>query len=313
MIHLRHILTVTLVALLSAGVYPVAALQSLDDIVALLSKQGVVFDSTNARRGALEGMVKSIDPGGSLLTPQEAAAMQKKLAPGGPSALRAVELWPEGLAYVGVRQLSAGSGAELIVHLQVLIGGSGVILDLRGTGGMDLPSVVDAVSAYRSAGEALFTVSGADSLTNVSIGGARLCAPLMVLVDGDTACAAEVLAAVFKGCQRVMLIGTPTRGDMRLREMIPLDGGDFIYVATKRVVPAGDSAGSRPGVQPDICVTDDTVADIALPDAVIGGKRPSDQSVRHREILMRVADDPVLRRATDILLGLKALGVHERP
>jgi hypothetical protein len=313
MIHPRQILTIALAALLGVGVSPVAAVQSLEDIAALLSNRGVVFDSTNAHRGALKGMVKSIDPGGSLLTSQEAAALQKKLSPGGTSALRAVELWPEGLAYLGVRQLTAGSGAELIVHLQVLTGGSGVILDLRGTDGMDLPSVVDAVSPYRSSGEVLFTVSGTENATNVSSGGARLCAPLMVLVDRDTACAAEVLAAVFKGCQRVMLIGTPTRGDMRVREMIPLDGGDVIYVATKRVMPAGDAAGGRLGVQPDICVTDDSVADIALPDAVIGGKRPGDQTVRHREILMRVADDPVLRRATDILLGLKALGVHERP
>src|SRR5206468_11917450 len=61
-----------------------------------------------------------------------------------------------------------------------------------------------------------------------------LLVPLAVLVDGDTASAAEVLAGALKDNQRALLVGQPTYGKGSVQSVIPLErapGGLRLTVA----------------------------------------------------------------------------------
>jgi hypothetical protein len=74
------------------------------------------------------------------------------------------------------------------------------------------------------------------------------------------------------------------------------------------VVLAGTAAPITNGVEPDVAVTQYTRT--ALPDKAPLGRQLSEKSKRDRELMDRVLGDAVLGSATDILLGLKALGLH---
>ena len=313
----RHLLAFLILASCRCAL----AFESADAFGSFLAEHGVGFDKTNAAGAAVMGMLKAIDPDARFCSTQEVAALRERLqgwrnGVTNASALDAVELWPEGLAYLKVRGLFGGSGAEIDSNLRALEGRAGVILDLRGADGTDLNSAARLASPYHCPGDVLFTVqnSNRDNLsTNVAIGAAERHVPLMLLTDNGTACAAELLAALCRGSPGVMLLGMPTRGDARVREILDLPDGRCLYIATAKVALDAGSGYDGTGVQPDICVS--SLASLDTPFGVSAGRgRPaSAKTSRDRDLMMRVDGDAVLRRATDILLGIRALGDYGRP
>jgi hypothetical protein len=328
---LHHILKAAFAVLLLVVAVPVHAGETLDEVVAALGQQGIVFDATNALRGAVTGLLQSFDPEARVLTAEQAAQLEPDLdseaataasgsvagvrSPGDPAALATAEVWPEGIAYMKVRGLHAGSGAEILSHLQAPSGDGGIILDLRGAGGADLTAVVDIASGFRCESDTVFKVQngmGVDLEMRKAGAAAPVRLPLMVLVDHDTVRAAELLAGVLKGCPRVMVIGACSRGDARLRKRVPLPDGRVAYVAARQMVLANGSSYEGKGIEPDVKVSEQDLRDAPARELPANGKPLSAKSVRDRELMQRVAGDPVLRRATDMLLGLKALGAYEQ-
>jgi len=100
----------------------------------------------------------------------------------------------------------------------------------------------------------------------------------MVLIDRGTRGSAEVLAACCRGVPGVMLIGTPTRGESQLRELLPLPDASFLYVATRRVVLSGRPAYDKVGVVPDISVVAFDPGRSASGDSPIRGRTASEKT-----------------------------------
>jgi C-terminal processing protease CtpA/Prc len=140
----------------------------------------------------------------------------------------------------------------------------------------------------------------------------------MVLVNHDTRESAELLAAVLKGRRGIMLIRQATRGDASAREMIPLSQTQGLWMATGRWKVEGRPDYHGVGVLPDIDMAG-YVAEGFTTNALAGettaGHPLSERAKVDRELMSRVAADPGLRRATEILLALKALraGPAARP
>lgn len=298
----------------------VAAVESVEALTGFLETNGIPYDRTRALSAAVEGALRSIDPGARMLSAEAAQALLAQgvsVCGAGTAAgetnrptLDAVELWPEGLAYLKVNAIRAGSGAEILAHLYALTDRTGVILDLRGADGGDLEAAAALASLFRCPGEALFVlhdVRNRAPMTYVATATLPFRAPLMVLTDRDTCGAAEALAACCRGVPGVMLIGAPTRGEARVRELLPMPDGGFLYLATRRVAPVDRPSYEAVGVSPDITVTSFTPGVIASGEPPLRNRTPSAKTVRDRELMLRVNHDATLRRATDILLGLKAI------
>lgn len=296
------------------------ALDGVDRALSVLEAHGVAVVATNAERAAIEGVIRSVDPGARLCTPEDAAALRAEASgnavdAGRPSSVAMVEQWPEAIAYIKVRGLFAGGGREIATHVRALAGCTGVILDLRGADGSDLQSVVDLASPCYAAGDALFDVAdsrGALAPNHVAAEAAPYPVSLMVLTDRDTSRAAETLASMWRGCRGIMLLGAPTRGDAGIRELLPLADGWALYVATGRVVPGRGAGYQDRGVLPDVVVREAQAADAVFSGGLSHARPLSVKSEQDRDLAMRVDGDAVLRRATDILLGLKALGGYVR-
>lgn len=291
--------------LLSASL--VRASSSLDAVLSCLETNGILTDRSQAFRGGIEGILKSIDPEASL----DAREDMDGATNGTLAALESIEFWPEDIAYLKVRSLGKGSGAEVHDHLQALTDKAGIILDLRGAGGGDLQSVAVLGGVNRTEGTPLYVVTdnqGQVLSTNIVESNFSLRIPLMALIDQRTRGGAEALAALWRGCPGIMLIGSNTRGEARFREAVTLPGGQAISMATRKITPLQGAQFAGCGIQPDVMVKAAMDTTPAILSNTNTPARPlSAKSEQDRDLMKRVGDDVVLRRATDILLGLRTL------
>lgn len=227
---------------------------------------------------------------------------------------------PLGMGYVRVSGLHAGSGQTLARLLRRWGGDdrSGVILDLRGAGGTDEVSVVEVASLLARGDRPLFSIGtpgGVEWRAVTARPGKPLVLPLMVLIDSRTRGAAELLAGVLEGSVRgAILLGTPTQGDPLVRELLDLPSGGALYMATRRVMTAdGRVYDGRNWVDPHISVLQEDTKTGAQPEEPVAAARRGESTPeeRDRQLLRQwVRDDPMLQRAVDLLLGLKALNIR---
>lgn len=294
---------------------PTAGADSLDEILSCLETNGVLVDRSEAVSGGLKGILRSIDPEAVIgeAKPQETGST----AGGRPvSVVQAVELWPENLAYLKVSGLESGSGEEILSHLKSMSARWGVLFDLRGGRGEDLESACVLAGMVRHQHEPLFIITdnrGGVLATNTAIGTFTRVPLLMILIDGETGGASEALVSVLKGGPGVILVGTATGGDPYLRHWLSLPGGRMARLAMRKWVPFSGEKFEKVGVSPDIVATavsgigNEGLASTNRTDRTLSLKSDAD-----RELMMRVAGDAAMQRATDILLGLQALGGYGR-
>lgn len=226
---------------------------------------------------------------------------------------------PANLGYIRVNGLFPGAGIQIadIVASWSIAGIDGVVLDLRGANGGDLDSVITVASLMSEPESPLFSyrdAAGQEVEVHRARAGARLGAPLMLLVDEHTSGASEALAAVLSGTGRgAMLIGTPTLGDPLIREPVALADGYVLYIASRTLVVAdGESYGGKETVRPDIRVNPRAIYPDFDPAAPLltDPRGVTDQELETRDLRVYINGDIPLTRAVDVLMGLKALNLH---
>ncbi len=264
--------------------------------------------------GALEIGVRAEDGKSRLVTLERLRRTE--------SAVADVEELPADMGYVRVEGIFTGTGAELSRVLARWKEASlfGAILDLRGAGGMAAEEIPAVAAHFVPMGSVLYTLSDRRGklLASVPAPAAPATAlPLMVLVDEETTGAAELLAAVLGGSvQGAMIIGRPTAGDPLLREPRKLSSGNYALLATRQLGTAdGTVYAGATGLQPDVAITESALNETVYePEEFVlrKGKEPSEEEKEDKALRERTRNDTYLRRATDVLLGLRALGYGSR-
>lgn len=231
------------------------------------------------------------------------------------SAVYLEERWPREIGYLRLNGLYRGAAETVIGRIrqweQERL--SGVILDLRGADGDDPDAAAEAASLFASPGSKLFSIEkrdGTEVFSRTAAGHARaIRIPVMVLIDNNTAGAAEVFAAASAGQRGLLLIGQPTAGDPLIRETVPITGDMALYVAVRRLKTGSNQVfDGRLGVVPDLLVSEGLGTRTEMPTGEVQRPRrpPDAEEVALRS---RTAGDEALRRALDVLLGLKALNI----
>ena len=168
----------------------------------------------------------------------------------------------EEIGYVRIHSFqdtTAQEVKEAIARLQTA-GMRALILDLRGNPGGLFKASVQVSELFLGEGAVIVFTEG--QLKEFSHpykveGGNPFQLPMAVLVDGDTASSAEILAAALKEHERAKLYGQPTFGKGTIQQIIPLDrsaGGIRITVA-KFTSPLKSTVGGV-GVVPHEVVPD---------------------------------------------------------
>ena len=233
-------------------------------------------------------------------------------------AIEAAEAWPDQLAYLRLNGVYTGTTAAVAARLREWDEGGrfGLVLDLRGAAGDDDAGAADIAGRFIGRGDPMYVLrdrAGRELEARRGEAERPLDLPLMVLVDGETTGAAERLAALLAGSVRgVLLVGAATSGDPGLREALPLADGLWAWMATRTLAAAdGATLNGSAGLAPDVRVTELAEAgrdyDIQpMPDR----RQVLEEERADRALRDRLRGDGALRRAVDILLGLKALNIR---
>lgn len=231
--------------------------------------------------------------------------------------------------------------AEQLAEKVEALGGmeavNGFVIDLRNNPGGLLTQAIKVSDAFLNEGEIVSTrgreASDGDRI-NAQMGDLAEGKPIVVLINGGSASASEIVAGALQDHRRAIVIGTKSFGKGSVQTVMPLRSEGAMRLTTARYyTPSGRSIQSL-GVSPDIVVAqpprsaemeeeDDTTIRRSRSEADLRGSLNNDslsedeikQIEVDREKAEKAADlrieDYQLAYAIDILKGLSALGTSE--
>jgi carboxyl-terminal processing protease len=170
------------------------------------------------------------------------------------------EMLEPGMGYVRISQFSETTGDDLDAALKDLrkrngAALKGLVLDLRNNPGGVLEAAVSVSDEFLDSG-VIVTAKGRTAESkfemDATAGDALNGAPIVVLVNGGSASAAEIVAGALKDNHRAKLMGRTTFGKGSVQTVIPLTGNSAVKLTTSLYyTPSGISINHR-GIAPDI-------------------------------------------------------------
>jgi carboxyl-terminal processing protease len=144
-------------------------------------------------------------------------------------------------------------------------GVAGIVLDLRGNGGGWVSSAQEMIGRFipEDAGPALYQdldLEDDDDLISEPIvdgGETAFDVPLVVLIDGGTASAAEIVAGAVRDYERGTLVGEPSFGKGLVQRVHDFDDGSSARITFARWLTPDGIPIPDEGLAPDIAVTND--------------------------------------------------------
>ena len=163
------------------------------------------------------------------------------------------------VAYVQLSGFSEGAHGELRSEVERLYGESaeGLVLDLRGNGGGLLNEAVLTSSVFIEDGVIVSTAGRAQPDQDYeAVGDALEPRPMVVLINRDTASAAEILASALGERGLATIVGTRSFGKGSFQEVIELeDGGALDLTVGEYLTSEGKSLAGK-GIRPDVPAKD---------------------------------------------------------
>ena len=187
-----------------------------------------------------------------------------------------------GYGYIRISQFQSATGTSMRKQLSELKkenGGElkGLVLDLRNNPGGVLNASVSVADAFVSKGKIVYTEGRVkDSLLtfNASPNDLLKGAPIVVLVNGGSASASEIVAGALQDHHRAIIMGTKTFGKGSVQTIMPMNNGAALKITTARYfTPSGRSIQAE-GIEPDINVEQLEVSKKG--DAKVQGLREAD-------------------------------------
>jgi carboxyl-terminal processing protease len=235
-------------------------------------------------------------------------------------------------------QTTSGMREELAKGIEEL-GGlenlNGVVIDLRNNPGGLLNEAIDLSDAFLEKGEIVSTrgrEAGSGERYNAQAGDLIEGRPIVILINGGSASASEIVAGALQDHRRAIVVGTKSFGKGSVQTLIPLRGDGAMRLTTSRYyTPSGRSIQAL-GISPDIVVNqpppkpaDETAADepasavqerseASLRGAIDNDSMTDEEKRLYEEELARAEESAKLRDedyqlayAVDIIKGLTAI------
>lgn len=180
--------------------------------------------------------------------------------------------------YFQITHFTRESADELLEQIEYMQGNreqplKGVILDVRHNPGGVLNPAVTIADGFLDDGLIVFTRGrAANQMEYTAKPGQWLQdTPMVVLVDGSTASASEVLAGALQDHGRALIVGEKTFGKGSVQSVLNLRNGSGIRLTTSRYyTPSGRSIQAE-GIQPDV-----EIATVEIIEKETKGKREAD-------------------------------------
>ena len=164
--------------------------------------------------------------------------------------------------YVRLSQFQIHTGGEMVKLVEDLIKQNnntlkGLVLDLRNNPGGVLQAAVDVTDAFIDTGLVVYTkgrLPDSDMKFSATPGDLLNGIPMVVLVNGGSASASEIVAGALQDHSRAVIMGTTSFGKGSVQTVLPLHNNRALKLTTARYyTPSGRSIQAQ-GIEPDIKV-----------------------------------------------------------
>ena len=198
------------------------------------------------------------------------------------------EMLEDGIGYIQIQEFDDVTLDQFADALATCKGSGmqGLLLDLRGNPGGNLSTVCDIARMILPEGRIVYTEDKYGKREEYTCDGTReLNCPLVVLVDGDSASASEILAGAIKDYGIGTLVGTTTFGKGIVQRIIQLSDGSAVKLTVSSYFTPNGNNIHGIGIEPDVEVPFD--GDAYQEDGT------DNQRERGLEILKEKLADPV--------------------
>jgi carboxyl-terminal processing protease len=225
------------------------------------------------------------------------------------------------VGYIRLVQFGEMTSGDLDDALDKLAenGAESLILDLRDNPGGLLDQAVQVCEKFLPKGQLIVSTEGRDAQQKAMYHGKgrgkREATPVVVLVNGGSASASEIVAGCLQDCTtlgvcKAIILGEQTFGKGSVQSILPLPDGSALRLTTAKYYTPSHKVIHERGITPDIPVpmTDEEMRDIFL-KRTPGGIESLPEADQER---VRNARDVQLDRAVDLLKALM-LYTKDRP
>lgn len=181
-----------------------------------------------------------------------------------------------------------------------------IILDLRGNPGGLLDQAVGVCEKFLPRGTLVVSTEGQNASQKAEYrvtGRSKMRTyPLVVLVNGGSASASEIVAGCLQDLKRAVIVGEQTFGKGSVQSVLPLNDGSALRLTTARYYTPSHRVIHEKGITPDIIVpmSEQEERDVFIRRNIM--METLDEKERER---LRTIRDPQLERAYDLLKGLQ--------
>ncbi|MBW3197042.1 S41 family peptidase [Marinobacter nauticus] len=232
-----------------------------------------------------------------------------------------------GYGYVRVTQFQAETGRQFLKALSDLEDEhgndlDGLIIDLRNNPGGVLQAAVETADALLDEGLIVYTEGRIQSSRlrfSAKPGDVMAGTPIVVLINGGSASASEILAGALQDHERAVVMGTQSFGKGSVQTVIPLDETHAIKMTTARYFTPDGRSIQATGIKPDIEVRPAELKELDsrpfFTEADLSGHLEGENEEEARKAREQAAEaqasaadrDYQLRSALNLLKGLHIL------
>lgn len=160
------------------------------------------------------------------------------------------------ISYISISQFSSVTGDELqetMTNLDIKKF-KGLILDMRYNHGGELNAAVQVASYFIPGGPVVYIVDKQGNVDTKMAADKYLGIPMVVLVNEESASAAEIVAGAIKDKGTASLIGVKTFGKGIVQTIFPLGGGTSVKLTTAKYLTPNKVDIHKKGIEPDVVV-----------------------------------------------------------
>jgi carboxyl-terminal processing protease len=234
------------------------------------------------------------------------------------------QMLESGYGYLRITQFQVNTGSEVgeaLAKLRKTNGGKldGLVLDLRNNPGGVLQAAVEVSDHFMTKGLIVYTegrIANSELRFSANTADASEGVPLVVLINGGSASAAEIVAGALQDSKRAVVMGTDSFGKGSVQTVLPLNNDRALKLTTALYYTPNGRSIQAQGIVPDIEVrrarlTRDSNDNENFKEADLlghlgngngGTEKPSSQKAQNEPRLQD--DDYQLSQALNLLKGL---------
>jgi carboxyl-terminal processing protease len=229
----------------------------------------VAIDGESTENLSLQDAVKKMrgEPGTKVkikimrVKPQEIKELELVRAVIKVDSVKGVTMLDDKIGYIRITQFNEPTAEALQKALENLLakGMKALILDLRNNPGGLLSSAVEVSQKFLKGGEKVVSTKGRAGTGVQTQYAARgkyhyTDLPMVVLVNGGSASASEIVAGALQDYKRAVILGEKTFGKASVQSVLPLDDGSAIRLTTAKYYTPNERMIHEKGIEPDIYI-----------------------------------------------------------